>query len=39
MLKKIMLCAILALQFAVISTAANDWPDPSCPPAGCPAPK
>jgi hypothetical protein len=39
MLKKILLCAILVLQFAVVSGVAADFPNPPCPPSGCPAPK
>jgi hypothetical protein len=37
MLKKSLFCAILGLQFAVISNAAADLPNPPCPPGGCPA--
>jgi hypothetical protein len=36
-LKKILFCAILALQFAAVSNAAADLPEPTCPPSGCPA--
>ena len=36
MLKKIVFCAILALQFAAISSVAASFPDPNCPPSGCP---
>ena len=39
MLKKILFCAILVLQFAVVSNVAADAPDPTCPASGCPAPK
>jgi hypothetical protein len=39
MLKKILFCAILALQFAVVSNVFADNPGPQCPPQGCPAPK
>ena len=37
MLKKILFCAILAVQFAVVSNAAADIPEPDCPPSQCPA--
>lgn len=36
MLKKMLLCAVLAFQFAVVSSVAADWPVPSCSPENCP---
>jgi hypothetical protein len=36
MLKKILLGAILVLQFAVVASVAADLPDPPCPPSVCP---
>jgi len=35
MLKKILFCAILALQFAVVAGAAWDLPIPPCSPEDC----
>jgi hypothetical protein len=35
-LKKMLFCAILAMQFAVVSNVAADFPEPTCPPSQCP---
>ena len=34
MLKKILFCGILAMQFAIVSNVAADFPNPPCPPQG-----
>jgi hypothetical protein len=36
MLKKILFCAILVLQFAIVSGVAADNPAPPCSPENCP---
>jgi hypothetical protein len=37
MLKKILFCAILMVQFAIVAGVAADFPIPPCSPEDCPS--